>query len=171
MRYTIAFWLYCKRIGFTSWYPLSYILELPRVPPVHWSDTYRIGHANIDRHHQELVQGLDQLQAAIVAGGTQNHILDQFDDWLDQFARHAQAEELLMERLTLPAGIVHRQAHGAEHADFLHQAMDLRNDIAHGHSPLRAIETLTMHLIAFDLIRRDFEMIGLLLREGLTLEL
>ncbi|MBR9970226.1 bacteriohemerythrin [Magnetospirillum sulfuroxidans] len=140
------------------------------MPPVYWSDTYRIGHASIDQHHQELVQDLELLQAAIATADNRTQILGLFDEWLDQFARHAQAEESLMAHLRQPAGIAHRHAHCAEHADFLHQAMDLRNDIARGRDQIRAMETLSMQLIAFDLIRRDFEMIGLLLREGLVLE-
>jgi hemerythrin len=142
------------------------------VPPVYWSDTYRIGHASIDQHHQQLVQDLDRLQTAIANAGAdeRTRILGLFDEWLDQFARHAQTEESLMDHLRQPAGIAHRQVHSAEHADFLHQAMDLRNDIARGRDQIRAMESLSLQLIAFDLIRRDFEMIGLLLREGVILQ-
>lgn len=140
------------------------------MPPVLWTETYRIGHPAIDHHHRELVECLVAVQTAIDVQASMAEILGRFDFWLDAFACHAQLEERLMDRLALPPGIGHREIHCAEHGDFLHEAMALRTRLKTGHCPSSIIENLGLNLIGFDLIRRDFEMIGLLLREGLVLE-
>lgn len=137
------------------------------MPPLLWSDSLRVGHSPIDDIHQSLVQRLTTLHKAVQAQATTAEVLGLFDDWLDEFARHARLEEQLMERLALPAGITHRHEHIAEHADFLHQAMDARALLVHGGDGAAAMDTLTIHLVSFDLIRRDFELVGLLLREGI----
>lgn len=140
------------------------------MPPTFWSDGLRIGHASLDEVHRLLVERLNALGQA-ARGDTQRHIvLALFDDWLDEFARHARIEEQLMERLTLPAGITHRQDHMAEHSEFLHRAMDIRNQLARGGSPEQSIEAITIELVSFDFIQRDFELMGLLLREDIRLE-
>lgn len=136
------------------------------MPPVQWTESYRIGHSAIDHHHRELVECLIGVQTAIDAQASMAEILGRFDFWLDAFACHAQIEERLMDRLTLPPGIAHREIHCAEHGDFLHDAMGLRTRLKTGLCPSTAIENLGLSLIGFDLIRRDFEMIGHLLHEG-----
>lgn len=140
------------------------------MPPVFWSDSYRTGHDGLDEHHCELLSHLAEIRAAVDFGRTTSHVLGMLDDWLDLFARHARIEEQLMERLRLPGGIAHREVHMAEHAEFLHQAMAVRNLYARQGDGDQALETLAANLVSFDMIRRDFEMIGLLLREGITLD-
>ncbi|MGE4280618.1 MAG: hemerythrin domain-containing protein [Magnetospirillum sp.] len=139
------------------------------MPPAIWSETYRVGHADMDHHHRKLVDDLAAIQQAVIGNGASPAILDLLDDWLDQFARHAQLEERLMERLSLPLAVEHRDAHVTEHVAFLHQAMEIRNAIAQGEDMAKALDSLGAQLIAFDMIRRDFELIGLLLHEGIAL--
>lgn len=139
------------------------------MPPAIWSETYRVGHADMDHHHRQLVNDFAAIQQAAADKGVRTVILGLLDDWLDNFTRHAQMEERLMERLTLPLAVEHREAHMAEHVAFLHQAMAIRNALAHGEDAVKALDSLGAQLIAFDMIRRDFELIGLLLHEGITL--
>ncbi|MBI2241502.1 MAG: hemerythrin domain-containing protein [Magnetospirillum gryphiswaldense] len=138
------------------------------MPPDIWSETYLIGHAEMDHLHRTLVDSFAALQQAAAAADTpRSEILGLLDDWLDHFARHARMEENLMERLTLPQSLSHRDAHVAEHVAFLHQAMDIRNGLARGEDTGNALDHLGAEMIAFDMIRRDFELIGLLLHEGI----
>ncbi|MCA1909914.1 MAG: hypothetical protein LDL39_16295 [Magnetospirillum sp.] len=139
------------------------------MPPAIWSETYRVGHAEMDHHHRQLVHDFAVIQQAAAANLPRTQILGLLDDWLDQFARHARMEERLMEQLTLPMSQDHREAHMAEHVAFLHQAMDIRNALAHGEDAVHALDHLGAQMIAFDMIRRDFELIGLLLHEGIAL--
>lgn len=139
------------------------------MPPAIWSETYRVGHADMDHHHRQLVNDFAAIQRAAVASLPRTEILGLLDDWLDLFARHARMEERLMEQLTLPMSLDHREAHTAEHVAFLHQAMDIRNGLAHGEDAAHALDRLGAQMIAFDMIRRDFELIGLLLHEGIAL--
>jgi len=139
------------------------------LPPAIWSETYRVGHADMDHHHRQLVDGFAAIQLVVSNGAARGEVLGQLDDWLDLFARHARMEERLMEQLTLPMSVDHREAHMAEHVTFLHQAMEIRNALAHGEDAAKALDQLGAQLIAFDMIRRDFELIGLLLHEGIAL--
>lgn len=136
------------------------------MPPVQWTETFRIGHPAIDHHHRELVECLGAVQTAIDAQASMAEVLGRFDFWLDAFACHAQIEERLMDRLILPQGVTHREIHCAEHGDFLHEAMAVRMQLKTGRHPSAIIDNLGLRLVDFDLIRRDFEMIGHLLREG-----
>ena len=140
------------------------------MPPVTWSESYRTGHDGLDSHHRDLLSVLSRVRDAVDQELARARVLGLLDEWLDLFARHARIEEKLLERLCLPGAIAHREAHIAEHAEFLHQAMAVRNDYARGGDGHEALDRLGAQLIAFDMIRRDFEMIGLLLREGIALE-
>ena len=140
------------------------------MPPAIWSETYRVGHTDMDHHHRQLVDDFAAIQQAVAALEPRTAILSRLDDWLNLFARHAQMEERLMERLTLPLSMEHREAHMAEHVSFLHQAMDIRNALAQGEDAAHSLDRLGAQMIAFDMIRRDFELIGLLLHESVSLE-
>ena len=136
-----------------------------------WSATYLIGHSAIDAEHRRLLDDLAAIYSAAPPprGSGALSVLDLFDAWLDDFARHAQEEERMMDQLRTPAGIAYRQRHVDEHTDFLHQAMDLRNSVARGDCPQAALDALGELLISQDLVRSDFELIGLLLREAVPI--
>lgn len=140
------------------------------MPPALWSESYRVGHDGLDDLHRLLVNQLEDIQDAARRQAARPHVLGLLDKWLDLFAAHAHLEERLMAGLRLPAGVAHRERHMAEHVEFLHVAMRVRGRYAQGGDAAEALDELGARLVASELIRRDFEMIGLLLREGVTLD-
>jgi hemerythrin-like metal-binding protein len=131
-----------------------------------WDDSYSIGLPTFDSEHKLLMGRVEAICRACEAGGASDDVVALLDDLLNLFLRHIAWEERWMERLTTPAGIEHRNRHKAGHRELAARAMLLRERLAIGGDCRSALDDLGFFLTLFELIEFDFEMVGLLRREG-----
>jgi hemerythrin len=90
-----------------------------------WSEELAVGHAEIDRQHQQLIDKFNQyLQACHVSKGREQLI--EFFRFLDRYVVfHFREEEQLMDRHQYPALASHRD----EHQEFTHRLTILRTEL------------------------------------------
>lgn len=131
-----------------------------------WDDSYQIGLPVFDTEHQLLLGKVDGIFRACEAGERVDAVLVLIDELLDLFLRHIAWEERWMERLTTPAGVEHRNRHKSGHREVAAMAMLMCERLAQGGDCRGALEDLGFFLTLFELIEFDFELVGLLRKEG-----
>ena len=82
-----------------------------------WKAEYNTGIKEIDIQHQQLVDMINELNAAIQTGNSQETLQNIFSDLLVYAIRHFDAEEELMDKL----GCVNLEEHKAKHQEFKNQ--------------------------------------------------
>ncbi len=131
-----------------------------------WDDSYRIGLPVFDNEHKELMGRIGSVFRAVEAGEATDEVVMLIDDLLDRFVRHIAWEERWMERLTTPAGVEHRNLHKSGHRELISRTALLRERYAQGGDGRAGLEDLAFLLTLSELIQLDYEMVGLLRREG-----
>ena len=132
-----------------------------------WDDSYCIGLPTFDSEHRLLLGRVEAVCKACESGRSSEDVVLLLDEMLDLFLRHIAWEERWMECLTTPAGIEHRNRHKSGHRELAARAMLLRERLFIGGDCRAALEDLGFFLTLFELIEFDFELVGLLRREGL----
>jgi hemerythrin-like metal-binding protein len=78
-----------------------------------WKDEYEVGHAELDAHHRRLIEIINSLYEAAMAGAS----ADQVDETVRQMdgyaAMHFRAEEAALHAARYPGLDGHRRAHEA----------------------------------------------------------
>lgn len=131
-----------------------------------WDDSYCIGLPAFDSEHKRLLSTIENVCLDCDRNADRDSILAQLDDLLDLFLRHIAWEERWMDRLTTPAGVDHRNRHKSGHHELAARIMLLRERMALGGDCRVAFEDFCFFMTLFELIQFDFEMVGLLRREG-----
>ncbi|CAA7626677.1 bacteriohemerythrin [Magnetospirillum sp. UT-4] len=131
-----------------------------------WSDEFLIGHADLDQDHRALIAGINAIGLALDEARPNAEVIAEIDRWLAAFTIHIQAEEHMLQFLTLPPGRSHRVQHSKGHAEFVHRVQALRRAVADGTVAPGDMEQIGTFMTLLELIRADFEMLGHLRREG-----
>jgi hemerythrin-like metal-binding protein len=93
----------------------------------------------IDQQHQQLIDIINSLHAAMVAGKAKQVIGDLIDRWVDYTARHFSFEEKRM----AACGYPELERHRREHADMAQRVRDLKEKARSGQG-LVELETRKM---------------------------
>ncbi|WLT30204.1 bacteriohemerythrin [Geothrix sp. PMB-07] len=101
---------------------------------MHWRAELEVGHGQIDREHQSLVEVLNRLHAAMKQGKGREEIEKVLVFLKDYTVGHFRAEEALMMTHAYPEAA----AHIAIHADLIRQVKDLIADHQSGKALLTA---------------------------------
>ncbi|TAN59351.1 MAG: hypothetical protein EPN26_00075 [Rhodospirillales bacterium] len=131
-----------------------------------WDDSYRIGLPVFDNEHKELMSRIGSVFRAVEAGEATSEVVSLIDDLLERFFRHIAWEEKWMECLITPAGVEHRNLHKSGHRELISRTALLRERFAQGGDGRAGLEDLAFLLTLSELIQLDYEMVGLLRREG-----
>lgn len=132
-----------------------------------WDDSYAIGLPSFDSDHKLITGKVETIAKACESGEDGAVVVGLLDDLLDFFLRHIAWEERWMDRLSTPAGHDHKHRHKSGHRELAARAMLLREKISIGGDVRAALEDLGFFLTLFELIEFDFELVGLLRREGI----
>jgi len=115
--------------------------------PLEWKDTYRVGHADIDAQHQELLRRVVKLIAAC----TLESRVDCANSLNDHTREHFMHEESLMRSLHFP-GI---ENHIDDHKNLLSKLELIASQIAeetleHGELEVFITDWMLTHMVTFD---------------------
>ena len=135
---------------------------------IEWSDDFNIGLPRLDADHLGLVRRINDLQRAVGGGQPPARLLGKADALVARFRRHVAAEERYLVRLNSPAGRDHRDSHRAAHALVLRRLQALRDRLEQGGDAGPELDAVALDLTVTELIRTDFDLVGLLHREGLS---
>jgi hemerythrin-like metal-binding protein len=119
---------------------------------VEWRAEYNIGNASIDRQHRSLVDLLNELHAAMLAGGNSDKMHTVFNGLVRYTESHFSAEEAMLER----AGYSGLGQHRKEHAAFVSRLVELGGDLKAGRftAPIQLLTTvknwLFQHILSSD---------------------
>lgn len=106
-----------------------------------WNQSMSVGHPTLDRQHQQLIEIINKLHDAMLAGQS-NEILGKVLSELLQYTQsHFRAEEQIM----LQNRYTELEQHQREHHAFATKAMDLRNRFQAGSL---GISVETTHFLA-----------------------
>ncbi|PLY05826.1 MAG: hemerythrin, partial [Desulfuromonas sp.] len=119
-----------------------------------WNDTLCVGHPAIDAQHREIFTRFGTLLEACNQGRASESLRELFAFLDDYVQEHFAIEEELMSRYGYPQ----RDAHLAEHGEFVRHLADLKQELeTSGISPLILIRTnkaliywLTHHIQSID---------------------
>lgn len=142
------------------------------MPALQWSNSYSVGLAELDEDHKQIVDMIAELSGLAEAGPAgcpESLFLTRFDCLIASFAAHTAREERYLGRLRSPAGIAHCAEHRASHDRFREEAEKVRDQIANGTLAPESVGELGVFLMLFELIRIDYDLVGLLRREGLLI--
>lgn len=78
---------------------------------IHWQDSYSVGVSAIDEQHQQLVDIINRLFAAMKSGQGQQELGQTFSRLIDYTKEHFSFEESLMEQYDYPEAYRHKQEH------------------------------------------------------------
>lgn len=81
------------------------------MPLIEWTDALRVGHDAIDRDHQRLVDTVNSLHDAMLAGHGMGLVHSALDDLVDHAIAHFRREEKIMEETAYPAYAEHKRQH------------------------------------------------------------
>ena len=139
------------------------------MPVVEWSDIYLVGLPDLDEDHKRFVAAIAEICAAAESDPPEDAagLLKRLDTLIEAFARHGVKEERMLSLLRSPAGMEHRRQHVAGHSRFREEVGKVRSHIADGGPAPGAVGELGVFLMLFELIRSDYDMVGLLRQEGL----
>lgn len=132
-----------------------------------WDDSYSIGLPTFDSEHRLLLGKVEAIGRALQDGVDQAAVVGEINDLLDLYLRHIAWEERWLDRLQTPAGHEHRNRHLAGHRELAARAELLRENLLADGNCHQALEDLGFFFTLFELIQYDFEMVGLLRKEGL----
>lgn len=131
-----------------------------------WSETFLIGMPDLDDDHRALVEMVGEIAILAAADSPLEVLAVAMDRMLERFHDHIATEESYLAVLTSPAGRDHRARHLAEHTKFLEHIAVMRRQLAHGQPVGEAVEGFGALLTLTELIRTDYDMVGMLRREG-----
>lgn len=131
-----------------------------------WSETFLIGMPDLDNDHRELIKMVGHIGRLAESGTPVEALAGTMDRLLERFHDHIAIEERYLAVLSSPAGRDHRGHHLAEHSKFLDRIAAMRGQLAHGQEVGDAVEGFGALFTLSELIRTDYEMVGLLRREG-----
>ncbi|MDK9720242.1 MAG: hemerythrin domain-containing protein [Rhodospirillales bacterium] len=132
-----------------------------------WDDSYCIGLPVFDSEHKSILGMMEHICLACEQDADRQGVVAQLDDLLDLFLRHIAWEERWMGKLTTPAGVDHRNRHKSGHHELAARAMLMRERLSIGGDCRAAFEDFCFFVTLFELIQFDFELVGLLRREGI----
>lgn len=78
-----------------------------------WDDSYKTGHATVDKQHEQLFKMVNDLHDAIVAQKSKEVLGPTLKKLATYTVEHFQMEEALMEQLKYPERAAHRAKHEA----------------------------------------------------------
>ena len=93
-----------------------------------WSDQYSVGIASIDTEHQKLVELINTLHAAMMAGTAKDAVIKTLESLASYTVTHFSREESLMQQ----HGFRGYANHKAEHEKLVSRLNDLRRDVRGG---------------------------------------
>lgn len=102
-----------------------------------WSTDLSVGIVGIDRQHQQLIQILNKLEAAIVAGERRGVLAKSASDLVIYTQTHFKAEERLFEEHAYPGA----EAHKSEHAVFMRTVAQFQRELPIGR-PTASVELM-----------------------------
>lgn len=85
----------------------------PSVTRLHWRASFEVGHAVIDRQHEQLFALSNQLINDILENKSRGHIESLLDDLIVDITNHFQTEERIMTSRNTPLSRGHAQMHTA----------------------------------------------------------
>ncbi|MCP5120716.1 MAG: hemerythrin family protein [bacterium] len=97
-----------------------------------WGRHYRLGIKQVDLQHEQLVELLNQLNAALHAGDDRSILGAKFGELTEAVAAHFQDEEQLMEQLAYDG----YDSHKTEHDSLASQVLEFRRDFDAGRAEL-----------------------------------
>ena len=97
---------------------------------VSWNDQFLLGHEQIDKQHQRLIESSLQFVEAVEHGATQKVIIEISSGLLQKVKLHFETEELIMEKIDYPL-IGHQKQ---QHEFFLNSFPTLVEDVTHGNT-------------------------------------
>jgi hemerythrin len=117
-----------------------------------WSNRYRTGIAEIDAHHEELLNRMDALYTAIIGSYDNKAVDGLIANVIDITIDHFASEEKDMNRLAYAQAVEHSASHQEFRGKLLALRADNRVGKKVGTEALEVINTyLTNHIKAFDL--------------------
>ena len=94
------------------------------MPIFEWNDSYSVGIDEIDRHHRQLVQLLNDTYDAFSEGSHREKLGGILDELIDYATYHFACEERWMEESSYPE----LPAHRGEHARFIDRVVEIQKD-------------------------------------------
>lgn len=135
--------------------------------PVEWNESFLIGLPELDEDHRTLVRMVGDIAVLASSSCSPKDVSSAVDRLLERFHEHIIVEEAYLDMLTSPAGRDHRRKHLHEHTQFLNRVAAVQGRLANGEPVENDVDGLGVVLTLVELIRTDFEMVGMLRREGL----
>jgi hemerythrin-like metal-binding protein len=115
------------------------------MPLIQWTDALSVGHDAIDRDHRRLVDTVNGLHEAMLAGQGMGQVHRALDDIVAHTADHFRREEKIMADAAYPAFAEHKR----EHDRLVEEIAQLRQRFEAGESiySLRVLQFLSDWLI------------------------
>ena len=79
--------------------------------PLKWSESYSVGHSDIDQQHKQLFDVFSRLVQGIESGGPSFYAEQTFTQLYDYVTHHFKFEESLMEKFAYPKLDKHKKKH------------------------------------------------------------
>jgi len=90
-----------------------------------WKDEFKVGIAEVDHEHQELIGLINELHGVIRATGDLDEILDTLGEIYAQISAHFALEEKMMRKTRYPAYAAHKE----DHETLLDDLRDIMDDV------------------------------------------
>jgi len=97
-----------------------------------WKDIFSVGVKDIDDQHKKLIELINTLNEAVLAGQDRAALGDTLRDLISYTETHFVFEEQLMEKYDYPLATQHRR----EHRDLVRTVVDFRTRYEQGEFPL-----------------------------------
>jgi hemerythrin len=92
---------------------------------IEWQDEFKIGIAEVDHEHQEMIALINELHGAINADASYDRVVESLGDIYAHIAAHFALEEKMMRRSHYPAYGEHKQ----DHETLLDDLRDIMDEI------------------------------------------
>jgi hemerythrin-like metal-binding protein len=93
-----------------------------------WNNDYSVGIAELDKHHHQLFEILNELFTLMAEGAEDKAIIKVINELLDYTHYHFDEEERIMEKMGYPDLEMHRQLH----QELINQLKGFYNEAEHG---------------------------------------
>lgn len=90
-----------------------------------WKDEFKVGIAEVDHEHRELIGLINELHEYIQASGDLEEILDTLGEIFAQISAHFALEEKMMRKTHYPAYAEHKE----DHETLLDDLRDIMDDV------------------------------------------